>query len=42
MGGLPGGWGVQDVWEMGRRKEVQYAWELQRNSNMEWPGKWKE
>ena len=40
IGGLPQG--VKDVWEeMGSRKEVKYTWDLQRNSNLEWPGKWK-
>jgi len=40
IGGLPDG--VRDSWEvMGSRKEVQYTWDLQRNSNLEWPGKWK-
>jgi len=40
IGGLPGG--VKDVWEeMGRRKEVEYTWDMQRNHNLEWPGKWK-
>ena len=40
VGGLPVG--VKDVWEeMGSKKEVQYTWDLQRNSNLEWPGKWK-
>ena len=40
IGGLPSG--VVDAWvETGSRKEVQYTWDLQRNSNLEWPGKWK-
>jgi len=40
IGGLPEG--VKDAWEeMGSKKEVQYTWDLQRNSNLEWPGKWK-
>jgi len=40
IGGLPAG--VKDVWEeMGRRKEVEYTWDMQRNHNLEWPGKWK-
>merc|ERR1719186_2475077 len=40
IGGLPER--VKDVWEeMGSKKEVQYTWDLQRNSNLEWPGKWK-
>merc|ERR1712142_855067 len=40
IGGLPSG--VVDAWvETGSRREVQYTWDLQRNSNLEWPGKWK-
>ena len=40
VGGLPPG--VKDVWEdLGRREEVRYTWDLQRNSNLEWAGKWK-
>jgi len=40
IGGLPNG--VKDVWEeLGSRNEVKYTWDLQRNSNLEWPGKWK-
>ena len=40
VGGLPPG--VKDVWEdLGRREEVRYTWDLQRNSNLEWSGKWK-
>jgi len=40
VGGLPQG--VRDVWEAtGSRKEVKYTWDLQRNSNLEWPGQWK-
>jgi len=40
VGGLPPG--TRDVWEAcGSRKEVQYTWDLQRNSNLEWPGQWK-
>jgi len=40
IGGLPAG--VKDTWEeMGRRKEVEYTWDMQRNTNLEWPGKWK-
>ena len=40
VGGLPSG--VKDVWEdLGRREEVRYTWDLQRNSNLEWAGKWK-
>lgn len=40
VGGLPVG--VRDTWEeMGSKKEVRYTWDLQRNSNLEWPGKWK-
>ena len=40
VGGLPPE--VKDVWEdLGRREEVRYTWDLQRNSNLEWAGKWK-
>jgi len=40
IGGLPVG--IKDMWEeMGSRKEVQYTWDMQRNTNLEWPGKWK-
>ena len=40
VGELPPG--VKDVWEdLGRRKLEGYTWDLQRNSNLEWAGKWK-
>ena len=40
LGGLPAG--VRDVWEqLGSRKEVEHTWDMQRNTNLEMPGKWK-
>ena len=31
-----------DVWEqLGSRKEVEHTWDMQRNTNLEMPGKWK-
>ena len=38
--GLPVG--ARDVWEeLGSRAEVRYTWDLTRNTNLEWAGKWK-
>ena len=38
--GLP--MGARDVWEeLGSRAEVRYTWDLTRNTNLEWAGKWK-
>ena len=40
LGGLPAG--VRDVWEqLGSRKEVEHTWDMQRNTNLEMPGKRK-
>jgi len=40
VGGLPSG--VQDLWiAMGRRKEVQYTWDMLRNQNKDIGGKFK-
>jgi len=40
VGGLPDG--VRDVWQIcGSRKEVEFTWDMQRNSNLEWAGKFK-
>jgi len=40
VGGLPEG--VRDVWQIcGSRKEVEFTWDMQRNSNLEWAGKFK-
>jgi len=40
VGGLPDG--VRDVWQIcGSRKEAEFTWDMQRNSNLEWPGKFK-
>ena len=38
--GLPRG--ARDVWEeLGSRAEARYTWDLTRNTNLEWAGKWK-
>ncbi|XP_037081097.1 tyrosyl-DNA phosphodiesterase 2-like isoform X2 [Pollicipes pollicipes] len=40
VGGLPAG--VSDLWERcGRRKEVEFTWDMQRNTNLEMPGRFK-
>jgi len=40
VGGLPAS--TRDAWETcGRRKEAEFTWDLNRNTNLEWPGKWK-
>jgi len=40
VGGLPAG--ARDVWEqLGSRPEVKWTWDLTRNTNLEWAGKWK-
>lgn len=40
VGGAPAP--ARDVWEeLGRREEVRWTWDCQRNTNKEIPGKWK-
>jgi len=40
VGGLPPGTG--DCWQTcGSRKEVQFTWDMNRNTNIDFPGKWK-
>jgi len=40
VGGLPAG--ARDVWEqLGSRPELKWTWDLTRNTNLEWAGKWK-
>lgn len=40
IGGLPQG--VKDVWEScGQRKEVRYTWDMTRNDNVTWNGRFK-
>ena len=40
VGGIPST--AKDVWEqLGKREEVRWTWDLQRNSNKEVEGKWK-
>lgn len=40
VGGLP--IGLRDCWEAcGRRKEAEFTWDLTRNSNLEWQGKFR-
>ncbi|XP_023321755.1 tyrosyl-DNA phosphodiesterase 2-like [Eurytemora carolleeae] len=40
VGGLPPG--ARDCWEAcGRRKEAEFTWDISRNTNLEWPGKFK-
>ena len=40
VGGIPAS--ARDVWEqLGKREELRWTWDLQRNTNKEMPGKWK-
>lgn len=40
IGGLPDK--LYDIWEVtGRRREAEYTWDMQRNDNLEMPGKFK-
>ncbi|KAK7874296.1 hypothetical protein R5R35_007776 [Gryllus longicercus] len=40
LGGIPPG--IDDIWKIcGSRKECQYTWDMQRNTNKEFPGRFK-